>query len=119
MHMSPHARRIAILLEGIPKNSYIKLTLRRPAENGLYVPVTATLRSFSVESNTADFRLSSGFNENAHGVPLDDIEAVWIDASIWCIRIAGYFENWSDSGGERPGAGVARTAYIACPRSGG
>jgi hypothetical protein len=119
MHMSPHARRIAILLEGIPTSAHIKLALRRPAEKGLHVPVTATLTRFSVESNTADFHLSSGFNENAHGVPLDDIEAVWIDASIWCIRIAGYFQNWSDNGGGRPGAGVARTAYIACPRSEG
>ena len=99
MHMSTHARRTAILLAGIENRNNMRLQFCHPETRSM-VPWGCSLREHAVEQNVAVIQPHS--RSSLVAVPLDDIEAVWRDADgVWCIRITGYLEDWTDSVGNR------------------
>ena len=105
MHMSTHARRIAILLSSVTDRANVNLIW----SVGLQPPTTSpcSMKAFRVEENVADFILDGSLAPAL--MPLDDIEAVWREGGRWSVRVSGYFAPWPVE---------KRTRYYTCPQGG-
>jgi len=99
MHMSSQARRTAIFLSAIGEGQKIKLALRRG--KGVQIPWDAVLARYSIAENFAEIKLT-GEMYSTHGIPFEDIEAVWLGGdSFWHVRISGFFHPWTDKDGQK------------------